>query len=248
MPFGLSSTLRCISLVESGSRRELNMKNRKYGTRRITLMALFIAIQLFLNITGIGLIPLPIIKGTTLHIPVIIGAVILGPMAGAILGGVFGLCSIWNNTMTPSLLSFAFSPFLADSAVGALKSLWIVLGCRILIGVVSGWLWIGLKKVSIPFRGRRLRIHDFIALPIVGAAGAITNTGLVMGSIYLLLAPEYAAARNIAMEGVLAAIMGTVATSGVAETIGAVILVTAIGKALLTVLPAASRSSRPGAV
>ena len=59
------------------------MKNRKYGTRWITLMALFVAIQLFLNLTGIGLIPLPVIKGTTLHIPVIIGAVILGPMAGA---------------------------------------------------------------------------------------------------------------------------------------------------------------------
>ncbi len=221
------------------------MKNRKYGTRWITLMALFVAIQLFLNLTGIGLIPLPVIKGTTLHIPVIIGAVILGPMAGGILGGVFGLCSIWNNTMTPSLLSFAFSPFFAlSNGYGpkvAVISLWIVLGCRILIGVVAGWLWIGLKRVSIPFRGRRLRIHDFVALPIVGAAGALTNTGLVMGSIFLLLAPEFAAAKNIALDAVLGAVMVTVTTSGVSELLAAVILVTAIGKALLTVLPASAR-------
>ena len=202
------------------------MKTRKYDTRWIALMALFIAIQLFLNVTGIGLIPLPIIKGTTLHIPVIVGAIVLGPMAGGILGGVFGLCSIWNNTMTPALLSFAFSPYIAaqeTGAMGALKSLWIVLGCRILIGVVSGWLWIGLKK---------LRVNDFIALPVVGAAGALTNTILVMGSIYLLLSPEYAAAKSIPVEAVLGAVMGTVATSGVVEAIGAVILVTAIGKAL----------------
>ena len=202
------------------------MKTRKYDTRWIALMALFIAIQLFLNVTGIGLIPLPIIKGTTLHIPVIVGAIVLGPMAGGILGGVFGLCSIWNNTMTPALLSFAFSPYNAaqeTGAMGALKSLWIVLGCRILIGVVSGWLWIGLKK---------LRVNDFIALPVVGAAGALTNTILVMGSIYLLLSPEYAAAKSIPVEAVLGAVMGTVATSGVVEAIGAVILVTAIGKAL----------------
>ena len=212
------------------------MKKRKYDTRWIAMMALFVAIQLFLNMTGIGLIPLPVIKGTTLHIPVIIGAILLGPMAGGILGGVFGLCSIWNNTMTPSLLSFAFSPFLADSAAGVLKALWIALGCRILIGVVSGWLWIGLKKLSIPFRGRRIRVSDFVALPVVGAVGALTNTGLVMGSIYLLLSPEYAAANNIAMEAVLATIMGVVGTSGVAETIGAVVLVTAIGKALLFVM------------
>ena len=202
------------------------MKTRKYDTRWIALMALFIAIQLFLNVTGIGLIPLPIIKGTTLHIPVIVGAIVLGPMAGGILGGVFGLCSIWNNTMTPALLYFAFSPYNAaqeTGAMGALKSLWIVLGCRILIGVVSGWLWIGLKK---------LRVNDFIALPVVGAAGALTNTILVMGSIYLLLSPEYAAAKSIPVEAVLGAVMGTVATSGVVEAIGAVILVTAIGKAL----------------
>ena len=202
------------------------MKTRKYDTRWIALMALFIAIQLFLNVTGIGLIPLPIIKGTTLHIPVIVGAIVLGPMAGGILGGVFGLCSIWNNTMTPALLSFAFSPYIAaqeTGAMGALKSLWIVLGCRILIGVVSGWLWIGLKK---------LRVNDFIALPVVGAAGALTNTILVMGSIYLLLSPEYAAAKSIPVEAVLGAVLGTVATSGVVEAIGAVILVTAIGKAL----------------
>lgn len=205
------------------------MKTRKYDTRWIAMMALLIAIQLFLNVSGIGLIPLPVIKGTTLHIPVIIGAIILGPMAGGILGGVFGLCSIWNNTMTPALLSFAFSPFIAaqeTGAVGALKSLWIVLGCRILIGVVSGWLWIGLKK---------FKVNDLVALPVVGAAGALTNTILVMGSIWLLLSPEYAAAKEIAMDAVLGTILGVVGTSGVAEAIGAVILVTAIGKAMLHV-------------
>ncbi|MCI9671987.1 MAG: ECF transporter S component [Lawsonibacter sp.] len=205
------------------------MKTRRYDTRWIALMALFIAIQLFLNLSGIGLIPLPVIKGTTLHIPVIVGAVILGPMAGGILGGVFGLCSIWNNTMSPALLSFALSPYIAAQelgAAGAAKSLWIALGCRILIGVVAGWLWIGLK---------RLKVNDFAALPIVGAAGAMTNTILVMGSIYLLLSPEYAAAKGIAMDAVLGAVLGVIGSSGVVEAIGAVILVTAICKALFRV-------------
>lgn len=200
------------------------MKTRKKDTRWLAMMALFIAIQLFLNVTGIGLIPLPVIKGTTLHIPVILGAIVLGPMAGGILGGVFGLCSIWNNTATPALLSFALSPFMAEDIVGALKSLWIALGCRILIGVVAGWLWIALKKKN---------LGDFIALPVVGAAGALTNTVLVMGSIALLLAPEYAAANHIGMEAVMWTILGVIGSSGVVEAIGAVILVTAIGKALL---------------
>ena len=200
------------------------MKTQKRDTRWLVLLALFVAIEIFLNVTGIGLIPLPLIKASTLHIPVIIGAVLMGPLAGGILGGVFGLCSIWSNSTAPGLLSFAFSPFLATSAAGAVKTIWIAFGCRVLIGVVAGWLWIALKK---------LRVNDLAALPVVGVAGALTNTGLVMTSIYLLLSPEFAAAKNIAMEAVLGGVMAIVAANGVPEAIAAAVLVTAIGKALL---------------
>ena len=200
------------------------MKNWKRDTRWLVLLALFVAIEIFLNVTGIGLIPLPLIKASTLHIPVIVGAVLMGPLAGGVLGGVFGLCSIWSNSTAPGLLSFAFSPFLATSAAGAVKTIWIAFGCRVLIGVVAGWLWIILKK---------LRVNDLVALPVVGVAGALTNTGLVMTSIYLLLSPEFAAAKNIAMEAVMGAVMAIVAANGVPEAIAAAVLVTAIGKALL---------------
>ena len=200
------------------------MKTRKRDTRWLVLLALFVAIEIFLNVTGIGLIPLPLIKASTLHIPVIIGAVLMGPLAGGILGGVFGLCSIWSNSTAPGLLSFAFSPFLATSAAGAVKTIWIAFGCRVLIGVVAGWLWIILKK---------LRVNDLVALPVVGVAGALTNTATVMGSIYLLLSPEFAAAKNIALDAVLMAVMAIVGANGIPEAIAAAVLVTAIGKALL---------------
>lgn len=205
------------------------MNTRKRDTRWLVGVALFVALQLVLQLTGIGLIPLPLIRATTLHIPVIVGAVLLGPMAGAILGGVFGLCSMWTATVSPTPLSFAFSPVWAaqtGDAAGAVKAVWIALGCRILIGVVAGWLWTALKKV---------KVNDLIALPVVGVAGALTNTVLVMGSIYLLLAPEFAAAKNVGMEAVLGLVMGVVATSGMAEAAAAAVLVTAVCKALLHV-------------
>ena len=211
------------------------MKTRKRDTRWLVLLALFVAIEIFLNVTGIGLIPLPLIKASTLHIPVIIGAVLMGPLAGGVLGGVFGLCSIWSNSTAPGLLSFAFSPFLATSAAGAVKTIWIAFGCRVLIGVVAGWLWIILKK---------LRVNDLVALPVVGAAGALTNTGLVMTSIYLLLSPEFAAAKNIAMEAVLWGVMAIVAANGVPEAIAAAVLVTAIGKAMLHISGLLGRNAR----
>ena len=211
------------------------MKTRKRDTRWLVLLALFVAIEIFLNVTGIGLIPLPLIKASTLHIPVIIGAVLMGPLAGGVLGGVFGLCSIWSNSTAPGLLSFAFSPFLATSAAGAVKTIWIAFGCRVLIGVVAGWLWIILKK---------LRVNDLVALPVVGAAGALTNTGLVMTSIYLLLSPEFAAAKNIAMEAVLGGVMAIVAANGVPEAIAAAVLVTAIGKAMRHISGLLGRNAR----
>ena len=205
------------------------MKTRKRDTRWLVGVAMFVALQLTLQLTGIGLIPLPLINATTLHIPVIVGAVLLGPLAGAVLGRTFGLCSMWTATINPTPLSFAFSPVLAaeaGGAAGAVKAVWIALGCRILIGVVSGWLWTALK---------RLKISDYAALPVVGVAGALTNTGLVMGSIFFLLRPEFAEAKNVGMEMVLGLVMTVVATSGVAEAIAAAVLATAACKALLHV-------------
>ena len=203
------------------------MKSRKKDTRYLTSVALMAAVVILLANTPLGMIHLPIIKATTVHIPVILGAVILGPGAGAIMGGVFGVCSLISNTMAPTLLSFAFSPFMSMTGIpGALKALWISVGCRMMIGLVSGWLWIFMKKVN---------VNHLLALPIVGFVGSMTNTIFVMGSIYVLLAGEYAAARTVAVDAVWGLIMGTILASGVPEAIAAAILVVLIGKVMLSV-------------
>lgn len=214
------------------------MKTRKHDTRWMAGLAMLAAVELVLAATGIGLIPLPVIKATTMHIPVILGAVLLGPLAGGVLGGVFGLCSMWVNTTVPGLLSFAFSPFMSTTGLaGAVKAVWISVGCRVLIGVVAGWLWIALK---------RLRVSDYAALPIVGVAGAMTNTVMVMGSIYFLLAPQYAQVKNVGLEAVLGLVMATVTASGIPEAIAAAVLVTAIGKALMRTALSLPAGMRPG--
>ena len=93
------------------------MKQKKHDTRWMVSVALMAAIVIVLANTPLGMIQLPIIKATTVHIPVIIGAILLGPKAGAILGFVFGMCSMLSNTMAPTLLSFAFSPFMSTSGI-----------------------------------------------------------------------------------------------------------------------------------
>ena len=134
------------------------MKSIKQGTHYMAFLAMLCGVLLVMGMTGIGFIPLPIIKATTMHIPVILGAILLGPGAGAVLGTVFGLCSIWVNTTAPGLLSFAFSPFMTTEGLpGIAKSLWIALGCRVLFGITAGWLW---KMIS------RLLKKDYLSLAV----------------------------------------------------------------------------------
>ena len=202
------------------------MKNNKEkkGTRWMVSVALMAAIIIVLANTPLGMIQLPIIKATTVHIPVIIGAVLFGPLAGAILGGVFGICSLVSNTMAPTLLSFAFSPFLASNLAGVLKALWISVGCRILFGVAAGWIWILFRKI---------KLNTYVALAITGFAGSMVNTIMVMGSIYFLLAQQYAEAKEVAVTAVFGLIMGTVTASGIPEALAAAVLVAVIGKVLM---------------
>lgn len=203
------------------------MKTKKHDTRWMVSVALMAAIVIVLANTPLGMIQLPIIKATTVHIPVILGAILLGPGAGAILGAVFGICSLVSNTMAPTLLSFAFSPFLSTTGIpGALKAIWISVGCRILIGVAAGWLWVLFTKI---------KLNQFIALPIVGFVGSMVNTVTVMGSIYFLFAQQYAEAKEVALTAVFGLVMGTVAASGIPEAIAAAILVLALGKVLVVV-------------
>lgn len=202
-------------------------KTNKKDTRWTVSVALMMAIVILLANTPLGMIQLPIIKATTVHIPVIIGAIVLGPLAGAILGATFGVCSLLSNTFAPTLLSFAFSPFLSTTGlVGCAKALWISIGCRIMIGVVAGWLWILLKKI---------KCNQNIALVVTGFIGSMTNTVFVMGSIFVLFAKQYAEAKEVATSAVFGLIMGTVTASGIPEAIAAAVLVFAIGKVVIKV-------------
>lgn len=201
------------------------MNKTKSNTGWMIRVALMAAIIILLANTPLGMIQLPIVKATTVHIPVIIGAILLGPKAGAILGGVFGICSLISNTYAPTLLSFAFSPFMSTTGLsGAAKAIWISVGCRIMIGVVAGWLWRGLKKINCP---------KILGYGLCGFVGSMTNTVLVMGSIYILLAKQYAQAREVAGSAVFGLIMGTVTASGIPEAICATILVALITKVLI---------------
>ena len=198
--------------------------NTAKRTKTLTLLGVLIAVQVVLTLVNIGLIPLPAIKATTLHIPVIVGAVLLGPTEGMILGASFGIISVITNTIQPGLTSFVFSPFVTvGEQSGNLLSLVEAIVPRILIGLNA---YLGYKLVS------RLDKSKIFAYAAAGVIGALTNTIFVMGGIYLLFGQQYAAATNHAFSELLGVIMGVVAANGIPEAITAGLVVPAIAKPL----------------
>ena len=201
----------------------------KSDLRKLILLALFAAIIVVMaNIPFLGYIPLGFMNATTVHIPVIIGACILGPKYGAILGGVFGLTSLINNTLKPLITSFVFTPFysLDPRFSGGLKSLFICFVPRILIGVFAGLIFNALKE----------RANGSVCCAIAGFIGSMTNTIFVMGSIYLLYGQNYAEAKNLGMEALFGVIMGVVGMNGIPEAITAAVLTAVICPVLYKVL------------
>jgi len=196
-------------------------------TLRLVQMALFTAIVILMAmVPGIGYIPIGPIRATIIHVPVIVGAILLGPKEGAILGGVFGLTSLINNTISPTVTSFVFSPFYSVGEVhGGIQSLIICFVPRILIGVTAYFTFRFIRKMMKESKGSLV-----VALGVAGVVGSLTNTLLVMNMIYFFFRDAYAAAQNVSTEALYGVIMTIIGTNGVPEAIVAAVIVTAIGK------------------
>lgn len=201
--------------------------NRASRINRMVITALFCGIILLLNFTPIGYIQLPLIKATIIHVPVIIGSVLLGPRIGAGLGFVFGLTSLYNNTFAPTLLSFAFSPLIPVPGTpnGSWQALLITFVPRILVGVVP---WYGYRLMNRVLNGK----HEMLSLSLCGLAGSMTNTVLVMNLIYVLFRDAYAQVKDIPVNLIYNAVLAVIFTNGVPEAIVAAVLTAAVCRSM----------------
>ena len=204
----------------------MNQATKK--TQDMVKLALFAGIIVVLSMTPLGYIPLGAIKATTIHIPVILGSILLGWKAGAVLGGIFGLTSLVVNTITPSLTSFVFTPFYSlDGSGGSLWSLVVCFVPRILVGILPYFIYRGIQK---------LHGSDIVSLGIAGFLGSMTNTLLVMNLIYLLFGERWGAAKQISSDLIYKTILGVIAANGIPEAIVAAVITAAVGKVLIKVL------------
>ena len=105
------------------------MTQRKLTSKNLVTAAILGAITIVLSLTPLGLIPLGIINATTMHIPVIIAAIIEGPLVGALVGLIFGVSSLANAILRPNPVSFVFY----NPLISILP--------RILIGITSYYVY-----------------------------------------------------------------------------------------------------------
>ena len=204
------------------------MTKQQARISNIVKLSLFAAIIVVLSMTPLGYVPLGVIKATTIHIPVIVGSIMLGWKSGAVLGGLFGLTSLIVNTVTPSLTSFVFTPFYSlGETHGNFWSLFVCFVPRILTGIIPYFVFKGIKKLFKTESG---------ALTCAGFCGSMTNTLLVMNFIYVFFGQEWGAAKGIAENAVYGTILAVIATNGIPEAIVASVITAVVGKTLFKIL------------
>lgn len=199
-------------------------------TKGLTQLALFSAIIIIMaTVPFLGSIPLGFMAATVVHVPVIVGSLILGPKKGAFLGGVFGMMSLIISTINPTPGSFVFTPFYTLGEIGGgWQSLIVCFVPRILVGITPFYVYRAVEK-----RAKTEKRPSMVGLGLAGVAGSMTNTILVMGLVYVFFSDRYAQLIGVVADAVLKAILSVVVINGIPEAIVAAIIASLVGRVLM---------------
>lgn len=191
---------------------------RRQQIQRSTIRSILIAIIILQDfVPFLGNIPVGPLSITTMHVTVIIAAIVVGPVDGAIIGGVWGILTWVRAFVAPS------SPLAPLVMINPLVSV----VPRIMIGLVAGYFYRWLARLSKQPR---------LAMILAGIAGSLTNTGLVLGAIAIFYrTPAVARAYGVNVAHLLPALETIMATNGLAELVFAAIVVPLVAYPVLEV-------------
>lgn len=190
----------------------------KTDTRRLVILALLTAIIIVMSFTPLGYLRLPIAEITLLMVPVIIGAIILGPGAGAFLGLVFGISSFIIGMSGTSPLSVL--PYLHPQILNIPLFFILCIPTRVLAGFIPGVIFKLMYK-------KRQNIVPFI---VASLSGALSNTVLFVGFLVLAFGrSDFVSSFAPNVWGIIWAIVGL---NGLIEAAACTILGTIIGRVL----------------
>lgn len=180
------------------------MKRKSEELRSMVLCAMFAAIVIVMTVvpyTGYISITPAGISITTLHIPVILCAIVLGWKYGAIIGGVWGIACLVKAFVEPIPGNIPFQ----NPVISVIP--------RIIVGLAAAAVFALLIK--------KTNIEKHISAGIAAAAGTLTNTVLVLSA----LAAFGALGETTVADTVKLIIETLVAVNGIIELAAAIIIV-----------------------
>lgn len=195
-------------------------KRGKYTVQDLVRISVLVAIMLLLEVTGLGMIKTAGLEITTLMVPVIVGAIVMGPGAGAVLGGVFGCISFWE----------CFGKSFFGAMLLGINPFYTFLVC-VPTRILAGWL------CGVAFKGlNRLDKSNLWSFGVAGFVGALCNTAFFMTTLCLFFYnTEYIQGfvQQMGSANVFLFIVAFVGINGLIEAAACLLTGAAIAKAVL---------------
>ncbi|ACB83681.1 ECF transporter S component [Natranaerobius thermophilus] len=168
------------------------------STRKLAVGGLLSAISIVMSFTPLGYVPVPTPAGsvTTMHVPVIIAALLEGPYIGTMVGSIFGLTSFIRG-----------ANFFVDPVVAIIPRLFIGMGSYFAMRLTARLLSDKTKRDFLPY-----------------AAGAFTGTVINTAGVLSLATlrgylPGYAAAGVAVSHGIPEIIVAIILTILICRTV-----------------------------
>ena len=208
-----------IKIFESSSREELKLKKTSTRTNRLVRLAVLVAVLLLMAYTPLGYLKVGALEISFLMLPVVVGAIIIGPAAGALLGGIFGFTSFLQCLGTSAFGVMLFS----------INPVFTFITCmipRILAGWLPGILFKALHK-----HGKT----KFVSFAVASTSGAVLNTIFFVSTLLLLFgSTEYVQSFGANLWAIVVALVGV---NGVVEALVSAVVGTAVSKAIYHFAP-----------
>lgn len=187
--------------------------NRRQSIQRITRLGILMGLIILMTfIPNIGYIQTGLFSITTIHIPVLIGAALMGPIGGLVLGLTWGLTSYFYALTLGTIEAMIF----LNPMVSIVP--------RVLVGLIVSYTTLALDKVN---------VKEVLKYGLVAGIGTLSNTVLVLSSIFIF-ASEGVLSFNQAFSTIITII---ISTNGLLELFAAVIIVPAVVKAIRKISP-----------
>ena len=145
--------------------------NNRSNLTKMTELAIFITIIIVMKITGLSSIPVGPLVMTFTMVPIAIGAMLLGPAEGAVLGFIYGLTSLYDAiTGASAMTGFFFQ-------ISPVNTIILCVVIRTLVGLFTGLIFKALKKLD------KKNIWSYY---VGGLMAPMLNTVMFMGYIVLV--------------------------------------------------------------